>query len=378
MLKIENKKLSYQRKKLVIFIPSIEGGGVEKNLFLIANYLSKKNITLSIITANPEYKKKFNNTIKIISPDNKSRSSRYTKYFYCLILLFKFLLKNQTLVFSFQANVYAIIVCKLLGAKILIRSNSSPEGWSKNIIKLKLYTWIFKLADQIIVNSIDFKKQMKKKFGVSTVCIYNPLNVDEIITKSKEKCSFNFLKKTKKEKYLKLISIGRFVEQKDHMCLLKALNEIKNKISVRLLLIGQGIEQNKYLNYIKKNSLSGIVSILNFQTNPFKYIKHSDIFILTSKFEGLPNVLLEAMTLKKSIISTNCPTGPREILSNGKFGFLIQIGDYKKLAKIILNYKNNGSTNRLKISKGYQSLDRFNFVKNCQKYHKIVNNLLYA
>ena len=199
MLKIENKKLSYQRKKLVIFIPSIEGGGVEKNLFLIANYLSKKNITLSIITANPEYKKKFNNTIKIISPDNKSRSSRYTKYFYCLILLFKFLLKNQTLVFSFQANVYAIIICKLLGAKILIRSNSSPEGWSKNIIKLKLYTWIFKLADQIIVNSIDFKKQMKKKFGVSTVCIYNPLNVDEIITKSKEKCSFHFLKKTKKK-----------------------------------------------------------------------------------------------------------------------------------------------------------------------------------
>ena len=162
------------------------------------------------------------------------------------------------------------------------------------------------------------------------------------------------------------------------MCILKALNEIKNKISVRLLLIGQGIEQNKYLNYIKKNSLSGIVSILNFQTNPFKYIKHSDIFILTSKFEGLPNVLLEAMALKKSIISTNCPTGPREILSNGKFGFLIQIGDYKKLAKIILNYKNNGSTNRLKISKGYQSLDRFNFVKNCQEYHKIVNNLLYA
>ena len=72
--------------------------------------------------------------------------------------------------------------------------------------------------------------------------------------------------------------------------------------------------------------------------NPYKYFKDTDIFVLSSKFEGLPNVLLEAQFFKKFIISSNCPTGPKEILLNGKAGELFDVGNYKKLSKIILNY----------------------------------------
>jgi glycosyltransferase involved in cell wall biosynthesis len=70
--------------------------------------------------------------------------------------------------------------------------------------------------------------------------------------------------------------------------------------------------------------MNKIVKILNFKKNPFPYLKKADLFLLTSKFEGLPNVLLEAATLKKNIISTDCPTGPREILNNGKYGFYVK------------------------------------------------------
>jgi glycosyltransferase involved in cell wall biosynthesis len=361
------------KKKIIVFIPSIEGGGVEKNLFLIINFLAEQNFNIKLITANPEFKKKFNKKIEILSPKNKSRCTRYQKYFYCLILLFKILLTKEYLVFSFQANIYAILIAKLLKRKILIRSNSSPEGWSKNIIKKKLYKYIFKLSDGIIVNSKNFQKQMKEAIGVSTTWIYNPLNKKEILLKSKEKVSNNFFKNTSKT--LKIISIGRFVDQKDHMCLLYAFNLIKNKINAKLLLVGKGIKKNEYINFIKKNNLSKKVKILNFQKNPYKFIKKSDVFILTSKFEGLPNVLLEAMTLKKFIISSNCPTGPDEILLNGKFGNLFKIGDYEMLANLILNLKNYTLINQSKILKGYKSLGRFDFSKNCKKYLKTINNL---
>ena len=115
---------------------------------------------------------------------------------------------------------------------------------------------------------------------------------------------------------------------------------------------------------------------MNYQKNPFPFLKRSDLFILSSKFEGLPNVLLEALVLKKFVISTKCPTGPKEILSNGKYGYLFKVGDYKDLAKLILKYSKSRKQNKKKINEAYKSLYRFNFEKNCKKYLETVNKYL--
>ena len=98
----------------------------------------------------------------------------------------------------------------------------------------------------------------------------------------------------------------------------------------------------------------------------------SDIFILTSLYEGLPNVLLEAQVLKKFIISSNCPTGPREILLNGKAGYLFKIKDYRNLSKLILKILGNKKVMNKKIDIGYKNLDRFNYELNLNKYYKTV------
>jgi len=94
---------------------------------------------------------------------------------------------------------------------------------------------------------------------------------------------------------------------------------------------------------------------------------------LSSKYEGLPNVLLEAMTLKKFIISTDCQTGPREILFNGKYGDLFKIGDFRMLSRLIYNFNFYKNENKKKINLAYKSLARFDFDKNCKKYLKIIN-----
>ena len=164
-------------------MPSIEGGGVEKNLFLTANYLSKKINHIKIITADKKFKKKFSTNLEIIYPKsfNSSKSGRRKKYMICLYILLKIFLKNKNyVVFAFQANLYCTILCKLFGIKVIIRSNSSPSGWSKNIFKKYLYNKILNLADQVIVNSYDFKRQFKKIFSINAYCIYNPLNKSEI------------------------------------------------------------------------------------------------------------------------------------------------------------------------------------------------------
>ena len=363
-----------QQKNVLVFIPSIEEGGVEKNLFLIVNFLINKKLNIVLITANSESKKRFDKKINIITPKNKNSNnfSRYKKYYYCLLLLFKFLIKNNYTVLSFQANIYAIIVTKILNRKIIIRSNSSPSGWSHNFIKKSIYKLLFQSADRIIVNSKDFAVQMHKKFKIKCDVIYNPLNKIEIIKKSKEKFINNFFFKNKDS--FKIISVGRFVNQKDHLTLLKAFQLIYKKINTKLILVGQGVNEGEYLAFIKKYNLQDHVLILKFNNNPYKIIKNCNLFILPSKYEGLPNVLLEAMTLKKFIISTNCPTGPREILMNGKFGFLFKVGNYIDLSNLILKYYYNQKNLNYKIKEAFNSLDRFNFKKNCFKYLKLLNN----
>ena len=200
--------------KLVIFMPSIEGGGVEKNLFIISNYLAKKILNTSLITADKIYNKKFKN-IKIINPtfEVSTSASRKFKYILCLYELIKLIKNNKKItVFAFQANFYCVIICKILfNVNLITRSNSSPSGWSQNFIKRKIFKYLFTLIDCVIVNSLEFKKELKKKFTVNSICIYNPLNLNQITKLSKKKISFPFFNKKKE---LKIINIGRFVDQK--------------------------------------------------------------------------------------------------------------------------------------------------------------------
>ena len=365
------------KKRLIIFMPSMEGGGVEKNVILISNYISKFVKEVNFITFDKRFNKFFNKKIKILNVKNingKKKYKKYYKYFKCLNLLIKEYLKNKnSLVFSFQANIYAIILSSFLGFKIISRSNSSPTGWGKNAVKNILFRIFFKFSDAIIVNSKEFQMEFRKKFNISTKLIYNPLNKNEIIKKSRIRLKSNFFNS---KKFLKIISIGRFTEQKDHETLLKSFKIICKKINARLIIMGYGIKEKEIKNYVKNNNLNKYVKILNFKSNPFNYIKKTDLFILTSKFEGLPNVLLEAQLLKKYIISSDCPTGPREILLNGKAGGLFEVGNYRDLANKILKFNQNRSFYKPKINFGYKKLDRFDFKINCNKYLKLVQNYM--
>ena len=362
------------QKKLIIFIPSIEGGGVEKNLFIISNFLKDKIKNLSVITISNKFKNRFNSKIKFISfkADFWNSIGRRKKFLMGLLLLFLEILKDRNvLVFSFQGNVYCTLLCKLLGIKIIVRSNSAPDGWSQNKLKNLVFKYVLRNADKVIVNSLDFKKRFKTKFKIHTECIYNPLNKNEIIKKSKLK---NIIKFDKKK--LKLINVGRYSDQKDQLTLLKAVNRIKDKVKFNLLLVGRGAEKEKLIKYIRNNDLSRHVRLIDFQNNPYNLIKSSDIFILSSLYEGLPNVLLESQVLKRFIISSDCPTGPREILLNGNAGLLFKVGDYIKLSNLILQYSKNKKKLSKKIIIGYKNLNRFDYDQNLKKYLNIINSLI--
>ncbi len=170
---------------------------------------------------------------------------------------------------------------------------------------------------------------MSNKFKVNSICIYNPLNKKEIIKKSKQKINLSFFS----NKTINFINVGRLEDQKDHETLINGFIKLKSEINYKLLIIGNGRNKNKLNILIKRNSLDNRIKIVDFKKNPYPFMKKADAFILSSIFEGLPNVLLEALVLKKFIISSNCPTGPLEILQNGKGGLLFKSKNSQDLKK---------------------------------------------
>ena len=353
-------------------MPHIDIGGVEKNFFLISNFLAKNRNNIVVITISQKSKKFFRKNIKFITFKSNflEKISKRFKYILSLYLLTKEVLINKnSLVISFQANVYCGLLSKLLGFKLIIRSNTSPDGWSKNIIKKFLYKLSLKAAKKVIVNSYEFKRKIKKNFNINTECIYNPLNKKEIINLSKKSINFNFFNK----KYLNIINVGRLEDQKDQMTLLKSINFLKKKVKIKLLIIGNGSMEKKLRYYIYKNDLNKTVKILSNISNPFPYFIKSDLFILSSIFEGLPNVLLEALVLKKFVISTNCSTGPSEILSKGKGGILVPINNYKYLANKIIFFKKNRKKLKKKLLFARKNLVRFDLSQSLIKYSRIID-----
>ena len=360
------------KKKVIMFMPSIEGGGVEKNFFIVANFLSKLK-DISVITISRKYQNKFSKKIKFISLNLKlwDKFGRRFKYFLAIFLLIKEIFKDRNfIVFSFQANIYAILICKIFSIKIITRSNSAPYGWSNNLIKKILFKFFLKISDKVMVNSFEFKKDLKKQFNVDAVCIYNPLNTKEIKKNSQLKA-----KKLFKKNSLKIINVGRFTDQKDQITLLKALNILKQKIKFEAIIMGRGILQTKLQEFISKNHLNDMIKIKDFTKNPFPLIKQADLFILSSSYEGLPNVLLESLVFKKFIISSDCRTGPKEILLNGKGGLLFKVGDYNKLSKLILFYNSNKKRCNSMLNKSVKALHRFDYSSNLKKYLQIIETV---
>ena len=353
-------------------MPSIEDGGVEKNFFNIANFFIKKNIKVIVITAINNSRNRLNRKIKVRSLSENNKLKRRIKYLLAILLLIRELIftNKNSIVISFQANIYCILICKIFNTKVITRSNASIFGWSKNF-RLKLYKFFYSLSDCLIVNSNALRIEFKKILNLKSNLIYNPLDKKRVLTLSKKKIKFKFFKKNT----INLINIGRLVEQKDHLTLLKAIKIVKLSLPIKLIIIGKGPLKKELITYIKNNNLLKEVKILNFTSNPFKYFRNTHFFILSSIFEGLPNVLLESILLKKFIISSNCPTGPKEILESGKYGALFKPGDYKQLAKLILNYSKNKKEYQKKIIKGYNSLYRFDYYNNMHRYLNLVNKL---
>lgn len=134
----------------------------------------------------------------------------------------------------------------------------------------------------------------------------------------------------------RLITVGTLKAVKDHATLLRALARVRQTHDARLLILGEGSERPRLEGLIAELGLAGAVQMPGFRPDPHGYVAHADAFVLSSLNEGFGNVLVEAMACGTPVVSTDCPTGPGEILDGGRYGRLTPVGDVDALARAIL------------------------------------------
>ena len=195
-------------------------------------------------------------------------------------------------------------------------------------------------ASTVICVSDGVRKDLQKKFLVEESILKvvpNIIDVDEIKRKANSKEHGSLIESCKPY----VLSMGRLEKSKDFAFLINVFQSISNEINCKLLILGEGSERSMLEKLIRDLSLSDQVYLPGYVSNPYPIIKNCEVFALSSRWEGSPNVLREALIFNKKIISTDCDSGPKEILQYGKLGKLVSVGDKslfsKELRKLIHN-----------------------------------------
>jgi glycosyltransferase involved in cell wall biosynthesis len=195
--------------------------------------------------------------------------------------------------------------------------------------------------------------------------IYNPVIFPEMFEKAKESVEHPWFKPGSPPV---ILGVGRFYPQKDFQTLIRAFAVVRKIRPAKLILLGgDGPELPKLKELIANLKLEEDVAILGFAANPYAYMAKASVFVLSSAWEGLPTVLIEAMAIGTPVVSTDCPSGPSEILDGGKYGWLTPVGDSKAMAEKILKVL---SGEIKKVDPAW--LDRFTLEVCTEEYLKIL------
>lgn len=341
------------RKKIVFYLPNLCGGGAERVSMNILNQLSREKYEIHLLLGVLE-----GEAIHLIPKDIEVHTLNSPKTLFSLFKLRKKLKEiNPYIVFSSLNRAHIALNFALKGIrnkpKTIMRVPSSPKLVFKYQEMSKLFKFLLDIslsnATLVIAQTPEMKEEIFEYHNVSKNKIdvlINPLNralIDESI-----KEEFDLFDKNN----INVVASGRLSIEKGYDILIEAFSKVyqKNK-NYRLYIIGadNGNQMSEYIKLIDKFSLQGIVNFLGFQINPYKFYFHSDLFVLSSRREGLPNTILENLYLNKSVVGTRCIPFMEELIINGENGCLVDVESINQLVDAILNFK------KLSLKKGFMN-----------------------
>tara|TARA_R110000868_G_scaffold181779_1_gene422718 strand:- start:618 stop:1718 length:1101 start_codon:yes stop_codon:yes gene_type:complete len=327
---------------IAFFIPDYRGGGAQNMVINLANHIAANGykVDLLIASAAGELKHKINGHVNVVC-FNKSKTSK------SIPALIKYTKESQPDVMIsalYHANIAALlakIFCKTTKTKFIISERnhiSTSFAHSQRFadkIMLFLMKRLYKTADKVIAISDGVLRDVQKVCNIADdkiIRIYNP-----VVTPDFERAIAAEIPEFGYEvDVAKLIASGRLVAQKDYPTLLKALSIAVKTHPCCLVILGQGSLEHDLKALAVTLGVDNYIYWAGFVDNPLSYMAKADVFVLSSAWEGFGNVVVEGLYCGLSVVSTDCPSGPAEILEKGRYGYLSAVGDADALARNII------------------------------------------
>ena len=390
-------------KKIILYNGQLFMGGIERNIVKYAQSLSKRDdieIEVLIKENNPEKNVLFKElpaSVKctFIKPEklvafrekaSKRRKNIFWKIIYSFLRPYErqYMKKWLKEYFSKRDDVGAVVdfdmgLWNYLDAVDVPVVGRMSYFLSKNDNrKIERYRKRMEIYKKIMVISGEMKSEIEEIYPFikeKTVKIYNSVNIGDIDKKSKDIKGLSELeKKLMSNDYM--IGVSRLVQGKGREDLVKAYKIMKEKgLKEKLYLLGEGKQRKELEKLIKELGLEEDVLLLGQKTNPYIWMKKAKLFLHTSYGEGFPNVFLESMACGTPIISYDCPTGPKEILGEDSYGWLIEMGDIEKFAERTLEVLASEEAYKEKKLRVKDRLKKFSFETSLDTFVNMVNSL---
>lgn len=331
-----------ETKKVALFLPSLMGGGAERIMLSLASEFADQGHQVDLVLAKAwgEYMDQVPANVHVVDLG----ASRVLYSFFPLIRYLKKHRPQSVLSALEHANIVA--VCAVLLANINTKTVVSIHNNLTQFAKVAhtrpitrwmppLMRWSFKRADKVVAVSqgvaddvLGHLQLPREKVQV----IYNPVVDDALIEKASEPVDHPWFREGEPPV---LLAVGRLTPQKNFPNLLRAFAKLRAQKKARLIILGEGDKRMELEALAAELGVEDDVQMPGFVDNPYAYMKKARLFVLSSSCEGLPTVLIEALACGTEVVSTDCPSGPKEILKEGRYGTLVPIENSDALFEAI-------------------------------------------
>mgnify|MGYP001045597703 FL=1 len=353
------------KPRIGIFIPQLAAGGVQRCILLLAKGFLNSGLEVDLVVgqADGPFRSQVPAGVNLV--DLHSRHIRST-----LPGLIRYIKTSKpTALLSAQthANIAAAWACKLSRHKtrlVVTEHNNmaavvnSPEA-GKDRLRPLMARMFYPWADEIVAVSHGVASSLAELTSISPdqiQVIYNPLIPEDLDSLRREAPSHPWLSS---REIPVILAAGRLEKQKDYPTLIQAGALLNQKREVRLLILGEGSQRLNLENLVVKLGIQSMVNMPGYVPNVYSYMQRASVFVLSSAWEGFPSVLVEAMACGIPVVSTNCPSGPDEILEGGKYGRLVPVGNPEVMAESIETALTNpGDIDRAQSRAGEFSIER--------------------
>lgn len=323
--------------RIAFLLNNLNGGGAERVAVTVANTLAEKGHEVSLVLNRRQgpYLADVSEEVKVVVLGQRM--------LYVLPLLLKLLRREQfdaVLTILDQPSIAALLLKPFIGkTRIIVVECNNPlpveGGPRKPVWRLvrSLRRWLYPRSDHIISKSEGIKHALITHFGCRTgqvTAIANPVDIARIDMLAAEPPDHHWL--TNRETSV-ILAVGRLEPQKDYATLLYAFALLRQSRPARLIILGEGGERFALEALAQRLGVAGDVDMPGFARNPYALMRDSDLYVLSSRWEGWPNALVEALACGTPVVATDCDSGPRDILRDGEFGTLVPVGDVDALAR---------------------------------------------